>query len=127
GAKGIVGGNAAYDYKRSGIPFQPSKRGAALLRPFFPFLKCPHTRGRRRSAIATMKLRLREGGNPIGLSALDGAGWSSPLSHPAKRRWPAKSGGVSFIWSESKGHSGVSAEWPLKRTAGLIRFRSLRE
>jgi hypothetical protein len=51
-------GNAAHDYKRSGIPFQPSKRGAAIaLRPFPP--SSPHPAPG--SAIATMKLRLSWG------------------------------------------------------------------
>ncbi len=58
GIRGGRWGNAAQDYMRSGIPFQPSKRGAEgrwLCAPFSP--KCPHTRKEQISK-ATMKLRL---------------------------------------------------------------------
>src|SRR5262245_12761634 len=59
GYEGDRGGNAGHDYKRGGIPFQPRKRGAVRSgsAPLLPFPSVP-TRGRGRSAIATMKLRL---------------------------------------------------------------------
>jgi hypothetical protein len=53
--------NAAHDYTRSGIPFQPSKRGAEGRWLCAPTPPPPHPRG---SAIATMKLRLGKGGEP---------------------------------------------------------------
>src|SRR5262249_61740056 len=48
-SQGIEGtlGNAAHDYKRSGIPFQPRKRGAAiaLSAPLSPSQASPHPEG----------------------------------------------------------------------------------
>jgi hypothetical protein len=54
-------GNAAHDYTRSGIPFQPSKRGAEGRWLCAPTPPPAHPPG---SAIATMKLRLGKGGEP---------------------------------------------------------------
>jgi hypothetical protein len=58
-------GNAAHNYKRRAIfvlPIAKGRRTAMALRPFSPSLSVP-TPVRRRSAIATMKLRLGEGGD----------------------------------------------------------------